>query len=90
MEEVAQAPPAPAGDLAVQVAVATADLVVTGGIFGGGSVAGQFGAGAFGGGQSNPMNETLYSDVNTSISGVAAVEPILQVSEGTKNQTVSF
>ena len=52
-------------------------------------MAGQFGAGAFGGGQSNPMNETLYSDINTSISGVAAVEPILQVSEGT-NQTVSF
>jgi putative ABC transport system permease protein len=57
--------------------------------FGGGSVSGQFGAGAFGGGQMNPMNETLYSDINTSISGVAAVEPILQVSEG-KNQTVSF
>ena len=87
MEEVAQAPPAPA-DLAVQVAVATADLVVTV-VSAAVSVAGQFGAGAFGGGQSNPMNETLYSDVNTSISGVAAVEPILQVSEGT-NQTVSF
>ncbi len=35
------------------------------------------------------MNETLYSDINTSISGVAAVEQILQVSEGT-NRTVSF
>jgi putative ABC transport system permease protein len=57
--------------------------------FGGGSVAGQFGAGAFGGGQANPMNETLYSNINTSISGVAAVEPILQVSEG-QNETVSF
>jgi putative ABC transport system permease protein len=57
--------------------------------FGGGSVAGQFGAGAFGGGQSNPMNETLYSNINTSIAGVGAVEPILQVSEG-KNETVSF
>jgi len=57
--------------------------------FGGGSVAGEFGAGAFGGGQANPMNETLYSNINTSISGVAAVEPILQVSEG-QNETVSF
>jgi putative ABC transport system permease protein len=57
--------------------------------FGGGSVAGQFGAGAFGGGQENPMNETLYSNINTSISGVAAVEPILQVSEG-QNETVTF
>ena len=28
------------------------------------------------------MNESLYSDINTSISGVAAVEPILQASEG--------
>jgi putative ABC transport system permease protein len=35
------------------------------------------------------MNETLYSNINTSISGVAAVEPILQVSEG-QNETVSF
>ena len=34
--------------------------------------------------KSNPMNETLYSDINSSISGIAAVEPILQVSEGTK------
>lgn len=57
--------------------------------FGGGSIAGQFGAGAFGGGQMNPMNATLYSDINTSISGVAAVEPILQVSEG-QNETTSF
>jgi len=57
--------------------------------FGGGSVAGQFGAGAFGGGQANPMNETLYSNINTSISGVVAVEPMLQVSEG-QNETVSF
>jgi putative ABC transport system permease protein len=57
--------------------------------FGGGSTSGQFGAGAFGGGQMNPMNETLYSDINSSISGIAAVEPALQVSEGT-NQTVSF
>ena len=57
--------------------------------FGGGSVAGEFGGGAFGGGRANPMNETLYSNVNASISGVAAVEPVLQVSEG-KNETVSF
>jgi putative ABC transport system permease protein len=57
--------------------------------FGGGATAGQFGAGAFGGGQANPMNETLYSNINTSISGVAAVEPILQASEG-QNETFSF
>jgi putative ABC transport system permease protein len=57
--------------------------------FGNGSIAGQFGAGAFGGGQANPMNETLYSDINNTISGVAVVEPILQVSEG-QNETVSF
>jgi putative ABC transport system permease protein len=57
--------------------------------FGGGSTAGQFGAGAFGGGQANPMNETLYGNINSTLSGVAAVEPILQVSEGT-NETVTF
>ena len=32
---------------------------------------------------------TLYGDVNTTISGIAAVEPILQVSEG-QNETISF
>jgi putative ABC transport system permease protein len=56
--------------------------------FGGGSAPGEFGGGAFGGGQSNPMNETLYSDINSTLSGVAAVESILTVSEG-QNETVS-
>ena len=50
--------------------------------FGGGGVRGQFGGGAFGGGQASPMNQTLYDDVNSSLSGVGAVEPILQASEG--------
>ncbi len=54
----------------------------TPGQFGGGTVGGQFGGGAFSGGQSNPMNESLYTDINSTISGVAAVEPILQASEG--------
>jgi putative ABC transport system permease protein len=54
----------------------------TPGQFGGGTVGGQFGGGAFSGGQANPMNETLYSDINSTISGIAAVEPILQASEG--------
>ena len=54
----------------------------TPGQFGGGTVGGYFGGGAFSGGQANPMNESLYSDINSSISGVAAVEPILQASEG--------
>ena len=57
--------------------------------FGGGSAAGQFGAGLYGGGQTNPMNQTLYNDINDTIPGVVAVEPILQVSEG-QNETVSF
>jgi putative ABC transport system permease protein len=56
------------------------------GQFGGGFTPGEFGAGPFGGGGTNAMNESLYSDIG-SIQGVAAVEPILQVSEGT-NQTV--
>jgi putative ABC transport system permease protein len=55
----------------------------------GGGTPGQFGGGAFGGGQSNPMNESLYTDINNSISGVAAVEPILQASEGS-NETISM
>jgi len=61
------------------------------GQFGGGTIGGQFGGGAFSGGQSNPMNESLYSDINSTISGVAAVEPILQASEGQNvTTTVSF
>jgi putative ABC transport system permease protein len=47
---------------------------------------GQFGGGAFGGGGTVAMNESLYSDIS-SIAGVAAIEPILQVSEG-QNVTV--
>ena len=57
--------------------------------FGGGGLPGQFGGGSFGGGRASPMNESLYSDINNTISGVAAVEPILQASEGT-NDTSSF
>ncbi len=59
--------------------------------FGGGmgSGRGQFGGGALGGGQANPMNESLYTDINTNIDGVAAVAPILQASEGS-NETLSF
>ena len=63
----------------------------TPGQFGGGTIGGQFGGGAFSGGQSNPMNESLYTDINSTISGVAAVEPILQASEGQNiTSTVSF
>jgi ABC-type lipoprotein release transport system permease subunit len=54
----------------------------------GGGIPGEFGGGAFGGGGSNPMNESLYTDINSSIPGVAAIAPILQVSEG-HNVTVT-
>jgi len=57
--------------------------------FGGGGTPGQFGGGALGGGEASPMNESLYTDINSSISGVAAVEPILQASEG-QNETMSM
>jgi putative ABC transport system permease protein len=57
------------------------DFNFTPGQFGGGLTPGEFGAGAFGGGSSNPMNETYYSDI-ADVSGVAAVAPILQVTEG--------
>jgi putative ABC transport system permease protein len=61
------------------------------GQFGGGGIPGQFGGGAFNGGQSSPMNESLYTDINSSIYGVTAVEPILQASEGQNvTQTLSF
>lgn len=55
----------------------------TPGQFGGGAggIPGEFGGGAFGVGGSEPMNETYYADV-ANVSGVAAVAPILQVSEG--------
>jgi len=55
--------------------------------FGGGFTPGEFGAGTFGGGRSSPMNETYYEDV-TNITGVSAVAPVLQVSEG-HNETVN-
>ncbi len=59
---------------------------------GSGSRAAAAGGGAvffrqFGAGQPSIMNESLYSDIS-SISGVAAVEPELQVNEGTHNETV--
>ncbi len=63
----------------------------TPGQFGGGTVGGYFGGGALSGGQLNPMNESLYTDINSSISGIAAVEPILQASEGPNvTRTVDF
>ena len=63
----------------------------TPGQFGGGTVRGQFGGGAFSGGQSNPMNDSLYTDINSTIPGVATVEPILQASEGQNvTSTLSF
>jgi len=52
------------------------------GTFGGGA----FGGGAFGRGGTTPMNESVYSDVS-SIQGVAAVAPMLEVSEG-HNETI--
>ena len=56
-----------------------------GGAFNPGSGRGQFGGGAFGVIGNTPMNETLYTDIN-SIANVEAVIPHLQVSEG-KNET---
>jgi len=55
--------------------------------FGGGTRPGEFGGGAFGIGGTTPMNESLYDDIS-SIDGVAAVAPFLQVSEG-HNQTIT-
>ncbi len=59
--------------------------------FGGGlgNIAGQFGGGAFDGGQTSPMNESLYTDINSTISGISGVETIFQASEG-GNETVTF
>ncbi len=48
---------------------------------------GEFGGGAFGGGGNVAMNESIYSDVNSTLYGVAAVAPYLQVSEG-HNETI--
>ncbi len=56
--------------------------------FGGGQMPGRFGGGSFGGGEANPMNQTLYDDIST-ISGVAAVAPILDATQG-QNVTEEF
>ena len=58
--------------------------------FGGGGTQGQFGGGMFGGGETSPMNQSLYSDINSSVAGIAAVEPILQASEGTNTTVEQF
>jgi putative ABC transport system permease protein len=61
----------------------------TPGQFGNGTgMPGAFGGGAFGRGGTAAMNESLYDDIS-SIDGVAAVVPSLQVSEGT-NQTLEM
>ncbi len=57
------------------------------GQFGGGTVGGYFGGGAFNGGQATAMNETIYSDINSTISGIAAVEPVLLSSAPGNNVT---
>jgi len=49
-------------------------------------VPGAFGGGAFSSGGTTAMNETLYNDINSTIDGVAAVVPSLQVSEGTEEE----
>lgn len=54
--------------------------------FGGGATGGEFGGARE---RANPMNQTLYADI-ANITGVAAVEDILQASEGSSNQTTSF
>jgi putative ABC transport system permease protein len=52
-------------------------------------VPGAFGGGAFSRGGNTAMNETFYSDINSTVDGVAAVAPTLEVSEGT-NQTMEM
>jgi putative ABC transport system permease protein len=52
-------------------------------------VPGAFGGGAFSRGGNTAMNETFYSDINSTIDDIAAVAPTLQVSEGT-NQTMEM
>jgi len=54
--------------------------------FGGGMTGGQFGGP---GGESTPMNQSLYADI-ANIDGVAAVEEILTASQGSSNQTTTF
>ncbi len=52
----------------------------------GGSGGGQFGGASR---AATPMNASLYSDI-ANVNGVAAVEEILQASEGSSNQTTTF
>jgi putative ABC transport system permease protein len=54
--------------------------------FGGGGITGQFGGASR---AATPMNASLYSDIG-GISGVAAVEEILEASEGDTNQTITM
>jgi ABC-type antimicrobial peptide transport system permease subunit len=54
--------------------------------FGGGMTGGQFGGPQ---GSATPMNASLYTDI-AEVSGVAAVEEILQASEGSQNETTTF
>jgi len=63
----------------------------TPGQFGGGmDIPGQFGGGAFSArGGSTPMNQSLYDDI-VGISDVAAVVPMLQVTEGTNTTMEMF
>ncbi len=55
--------------------------------FGGGysDGSGRFGS-AFGG-KANPMNESLYANINATLNDVAAVAPMLEASESSRNQT---
>lgn len=48
-----------------------------------------YGSGPGGGVSYKPMNDSLYNDLNTTLSDVAAVEPILQVEEGVHNETIT-
>jgi ABC-type antimicrobial peptide transport system permease subunit len=54
--------------------------------FGGGNTGGQFGGQQ---GSATPMNGSLYTDIDD-IDGVAAVEQILEASEGSENETTTF
>jgi putative ABC transport system permease protein len=63
------------------------DFNFTPGQFDSAIISGGFGGGPFGGGGSNPMNQTYYSDISN-VTGVAAVSPVLQVTEG-HNVTVA-
>ncbi|MGF3523231.1 MAG: ABC transporter permease, partial [Candidatus Bathyarchaeia archaeon] len=78
----------PTGDFSLGQPQGTFTGNFTPGQFGGGRVPGQFGGGPFGGRGNVAMNETLYTDIE-SISGVAAVVPILEVSQG-ENRTIEM